>query len=509
MNRIGIYVRESRDDGFENYETIEVQKELLIEFVKKNELGLIEQIYIDDNISGTTFERPGLNLLKDDVINKRIDLLIIKDLSRLGRNNARTLMFLDFLEENNVRVLTYEYRFDSDKDSDIVGIEAWFNERYVKDISKKIRQTLHYKISMGEYIGNAPYGYRKSGEIRNRLTVNENEAEIIKRIVKLYLEGFGYGAIASVMTREEIPPPGGSNKKWSPTTVMRILFNPVYRGNTVQGISEKISYKSKKTRLLPKEKWTITMNTHEAIIDNSAAKQIDNEHQKRSLKNINYKGSIHIFKNKIKCGDCGSSLFARKRSGKPMSYLCGSYMKSSSLCSSHKVTENLLLAEIISDLIEIINNCSTDKIISLLKEDNYNSGKRKSDEMKFRTLMAKKDEIMRQQETLYMDRLGNQISMDLFSRVDAGLNSQIKNIEKEISVLSAHMEITETGNEEKVIEAFFNEITISLENSLSGKHVFSGDDQDLMRLVVSSYVNMCRVYKKANSEVIEIMYNVN
>ncbi|MDP4182045.1 MAG: recombinase family protein, partial [Bacillota bacterium] len=120
----------SRDDNEENYETIETQRDLLIDYVKQNSMGEVTGIYVDDNVSGTGFEREGLKKLEQDVKSKSIDILLLKDLSRLGRNNAKTLLFLDFLDEYGIRVLTADGRYDSVKDNDMVGIETWFNERY-------------------------------------------------------------------------------------------------------------------------------------------------------------------------------------------------------------------------------------------------------------------------------------------------------------------------------------------------------------------------------------------
>lgn len=129
---IGIYVRQSRDENDENLETIETQKRLLIDFVAKNKLGTIYKTYVDDNVSGAGFERQALDELKKDVLSCNINLIVLKDLSRLGRNNAKTLLFLDFLEEYGVRVITSDGRYDSIKDNETVGIETWFNERYIR-----------------------------------------------------------------------------------------------------------------------------------------------------------------------------------------------------------------------------------------------------------------------------------------------------------------------------------------------------------------------------------------
>lgn len=129
--KIGIYVRESRDDNLENYETIETQRDLLINYANSNIPGEITSIYIDDNVSGTIFDREGIRQMENDIMGKKIDLLLLKDLSRLGRNNAKTLLFLDYLEENGIRILTHDGRYDSLKDNETVGIETWFNEHYV------------------------------------------------------------------------------------------------------------------------------------------------------------------------------------------------------------------------------------------------------------------------------------------------------------------------------------------------------------------------------------------
>jgi len=129
--KIGIYVRESRDDNLENYETIETQRDLLINYANSNIAGEITCVYIDDNVSGTIFDREGIKQMENDIMGKKIDLLLLKDLSRLGRNNAKTLLFLDYLEENGIRILTQDGRYDSLKDNETVGIETWFNEHYV------------------------------------------------------------------------------------------------------------------------------------------------------------------------------------------------------------------------------------------------------------------------------------------------------------------------------------------------------------------------------------------
>ena len=145
-------------------------------------------------------------------------------------------------------------------------------ERYVRDISKKIRANLRFKIEQGEYIGNAPYGYVKSINEKNKLVVDTRTAHVVKEIFNLYKKGYGYAAIANILNEKGYPSPSSKNSDipitpWNQVSIQRILCNRVYIGDTVQGVSEKISFKNKKTRRLPFEKWIITTNTHEPIVN--------------------------------------------------------------------------------------------------------------------------------------------------------------------------------------------------------------------------------------------------
>ncbi|MDD4496322.1 MAG: recombinase family protein, partial [Eubacteriales bacterium] len=217
--RIGIYVRESRDEQGENYETIETQRDLLLHFAEEKYKGNVYAIYIDDNVSGSGFDRDGIRQLKHDVQSGSVNLLLLKDLSRLGRNNAQTLLFLDYLEEYGVRVLTFDGRYDSNRDNDTVGIETWVNERYIRDISRKIRTNMHFKIQRGEYLGTAPYGYVKSPNIKNRLCIDEQKAVVVREMFDLYVEGTGCSEIARHLNAKGYAAPSGrEGAKWCPAT---------------------------------------------------------------------------------------------------------------------------------------------------------------------------------------------------------------------------------------------------------------------------------------------------
>lgn len=466
--KIGIYTRQSRDENGENLETIETQRDLVIEYIKKNSLGEIVQVYLDDNFSGSNFNRQGIEKLEKDVIEGKIDLLVMKDLSRLGRNNAKTLLFLDFLEEYGIRVLTVDGRYDSQRDNDTVGIDTWYNERYIRDISKKIRANLRHKIEKGEYIGHAPYGYEKSKVQKNKLIVNENSARVVRDIFKLYLSGLGYKKIASYLNEKGIPPPLHNkyavlSGMWNHISIKRILLNRVYIGDTVQGVSEKISFKNKKTRKKPSENWVITLNTHEAIINQDDFLRVKTLMDSKKKLNSSYKGSIHIFKNLLFCGKCSEPMVARKRIGRPMGYICGSYAKyGKKTCSSHYVREDVLYRQIAEELITLLHNDDirekSFKFIenNILKLNDY--------DRELNRLKKEKEDTLRQQDLLYLDRLEARISKEQFERINSLFEERINLINSEIQNAST---LAQKQDANKFFEQIVNNvIDKKLENEM-------------------------------------------
>jgi site-specific DNA recombinase len=434
--RVGVYVRESRDDYGENYETIETQRDLLVNYINRERLGKILKIYIDNNVSGTVFDRDGIRQLREDVMSSRIDLLVLKDLSRLGRNNAKTLLLLDFLEEHGVRVITFDGRYDSEKDSDMVGIETWFNERYARDISRKIRANLRFKIEKGEYIGSAPYGYIKDGERKNRLVPDENTAFIVREIFELYREGFGYKSIANFLNSQGYPSPSArsgyrSGISWNPMAVRRILCNRVYLGDTVQGVSEKVSFKSKKTRRLPENSWVITQNTHEAIVSRNEFQEAQKIRKDKSKFCGPHKGILHLLRGKLFCGKCGSVMYARVRKGRPVGYICGNYGRNGrKACTSHHINEDTISKAIIYELLGLIEDRNVvEKSKALInvyffRQDNAFAQIEKLElQLKLRE---------KHQDILYSDRLEGKITEELFSRTNASIEKGILMLKNKI-----------------------------------------------------------------------------
>lgn len=431
---IAVYVRESRDDNEENSDTLDTQRELLLDHALKNIPGSVKCIYEDDNISGSAFDRPGLDRLKSDVLAGRVDLLLLKDLSRLGRNNAKTLLFIDFLEENGVRIMTSDGRYDSLRDNETAGLETWYNERYVRDISRKIRASLRFKIGRGEYLGRAPFGYVKKNAGENRLYVDEETAPTVRLLYSLYRSGLGYSSIAGLLNERSIAAPG--NGRWNSIAVRRILCSRVYAGDTVQGVSEKISFKSRKTRRLPEERWVVTENTHEAIISREEYAEVQGIRLGKGRAHAPHKREIRPLCGLVYCGRCGSVMYSRKRGSGGTGYICSNYYRNGcAACSSHFVNEKEIMDPIAGELSNAFRTPALAAAMNELAAARNLFGGDTGDRAakNERQLMLK----LRQQEMLYQDRLEGRITEQLFTRTNNQLEARLAMLRQEADKLAS------------------------------------------------------------------------
>ena len=279
-----MYIRLSREDGDkQESESIGNQRKILQRYVNENNLCLVKE-YVDDGISGTTFDRPSFNELLQDIENKTIDMVITKDLSRLGRDYIKTGFYLeDYFPKNNIRYVAITDGIDTYIDStnnDITPFKAIMNDMYAKDISKKIRSVLKEKQKQGEYMCSIPaYGYKRHPTIKNKLIVDEQVRNVVEKIFEMYANGHGSVEIVNYLNNKKYLSPTGyrktglvqdenkTNYNWNEVTLCNMLKNEVYIGNTVQNKRSIISYKVKKFRTVDKEEHIRVENTHEAIID--------------------------------------------------------------------------------------------------------------------------------------------------------------------------------------------------------------------------------------------------
>ena len=282
--KVGMYIRLSREDGDkQESESISNQRNILQRYVKENDLCFVKE-YVDDGVSGTTFDRAGFNEMLQDIENKNINMVITKDLSRLGRDYIKTGYYIeDYFPKNNVRYVAITDGIDTYLDStnnDITPFKAIMNDMYAKDISKKIRSVYKEKQKQGEYLcSTTAYGYKKHPSIRNKLVVDRKVKSVVEKIFDMYSNGHGSSEIVNYLNSHQYLSPSGYRKtgivqdenkmgyNWNEVTLCNMLRNEVYIGNTVQNKKSVISYKVKKIRTVEKENQIRVNNTHEPIID--------------------------------------------------------------------------------------------------------------------------------------------------------------------------------------------------------------------------------------------------
>ena len=289
--KVGMYIRLSREDGDkQESESIGNQRNILQRYVKENDLCFVKE-YVDDGVSGTTFDRPGFNEMLQDIENKNINMVITKDLSRLGRDYIKTGFYIeDYFPKNNVRYVAITDGIDTyleSNNNDITPFKAIMNDMYAKDISKKIRSVYKEKQKQGEYLcSTTAYGYKKHPSIKNKLVVDRKVKSVVEKIFDMYSNGHGSTEIVNYLNSHQYLSPSGYRKtgivqdenktgyNWNEVTICNMLKNEVYIGNTVQNKKSVISYKVKKIRTVEKENQIRVNNTHEPIIDKDTFEKV-------------------------------------------------------------------------------------------------------------------------------------------------------------------------------------------------------------------------------------------
>lgn len=360
------YCRLSRDEDKENYASIEEQKRIIKDYATScNWIIKDEDFYIDDNISGYTFNRPEFSKMIEKVKSGKIDVVIAKDLSRIGRNNGRVLVLIDEFKNMQKNLIlisemggTYDVLNDRD---DTIGITTWFNERYVKDCSRKTRDHMYSKQKSGRLIMGNYYGYVKNKEDITKLYVDEEIRPVIKLIYKLYVEeGLGRKKICDILNKNyNYPTPSEYYQKkhlergriykhpvqklWSTYMISNILNNDVYTGILRTHKKKTISIRGRAIKL-PEEEHFVFENHHEAIISKETF-ELAQKIRKRKLDTKSTAGTRkrnYIFSGIIRCGDCGFGVsgitITRKQSQK--GYECSQYRTyGKTRCKCHEIKE--------------------------------------------------------------------------------------------------------------------------------------------------------------------------
>ncbi len=374
--RVWLYSRLSRDEDDE-LNSLKNQQNIIREYAEKNCYTIVGESF-DDNVSGMHFNREGINKIYEAVESKLIDAVIVKDMSRLGRHKTQTALFIDYLRENDVKVLSVTENLDTSNENDdlIIGFKGLFNDMYARDISRKVRAGIEQKQKTTGLICQVPMGYYKDKNT-GELIIMDEPAEIVRKIFQLYLDGYGLKSIAHILNENGDKPPRyyqlkynnkkiGFNKPeityrflWEGTAVKRILQNEFYAGTLVNHISytNKNNYVRKS---LPPEEYIRHENAVPPLISMDDFQKVQQLFERKKKENVRAsKKPFHRYTGLIKCGDCGSIFTCKTRywKGKPprYEYVCNSYHRYGvENCTSHRINESTLDCLVYDELRNIL-----------------------------------------------------------------------------------------------------------------------------------------------------------
>ena len=465
--KVGIYCRLSSDDG-DNAESDSItnQKEIIEYFLKKEENIEIIDYYQDDGYSGTTFNRPDFKRMFKALVNGDINTIIVKDLSRFGRNYIEVGNYIEqIFPLYNTRFIAVNDNIDSFKDPKsvnniIVPFKNLMNDEYARDISNKVRSVLMTKSLNGEWVGGTcPYGYKKNPDNIHQLIIDEEEAPVVRKIFKMALDGFGHIKIArflndnGILCRKEVQ----RRKKyqlsmssedeeivyhWSTSTIGKMVTSEIYIGNLVWNRTGSISYKDHRQIYKPKSEWVIVEGTHEGLISVEDFNKIQ-ETIKERLSKKKRPEKLTIYKYKIKCADCGRSMCKMEdfRDGRTSSnFYCRNYKTTSSKCSPHKIKTSELDSMVIEAiLMQIKSVLNIEKTINKIKENSKTTNK---DEYEKQILKLNNDidKIKRLKKVAYEDWKLERISKEEFINYSNDYEKSIENLNNEIKVYENKIE---------------------------------------------------------------------
>lgn len=389
------YIRLSiEDSGKPGSDTIEGQKDLILAYIERQaDLRLVE-VYCDNGHTGTNFDRPDFERMMEDVRRGKVNCIVVKDLSRFGRNYHETSNYLlrifPFL---GVRFVAVNDNFDTETAVEteyglVMPLKNIINDTYSRDISRKISSAIETKERRGEFVGvYAPFGYRKSDGDRHKLVPNPETAPIIREIFVLRLQGLGYTGIARLLNGREVPSPGaylyqcGLSKQekyrdaiWAAWNIKEILRDEVYLGHLVQGKRTNVAYKqARKERNAPADEWRVFRNAHEPLIDEetfAAAQRITAENRQvyeERLGKADDRKTPSLFHGLVFCGDCGKALvrrhiYNRRQDGRIYyyNYLCVTSVKKANACTPKNLKETKL-----AEVVESTIRCHLDAVAEL------------------------------------------------------------------------------------------------------------------------------------------------
>ena len=467
-NRTALYCRLSREDGDGESMSIANQREMLTRYAQEHGF-FVHKVYPDDGYSGTSFDRPGFQEMIDDIEAGEIDVVITKDLSRLGREYLKAGYFIEiYFADKNVRYIAVNDGVDTARgDNEFVGIRNIMNEFYARDISKKVRSSRRTLARQGKFTAAfAPYGYRKDPQDKHHLIVDENTAPVVRRIFSMAGSGSNPHQIADILSAEKIRIPrayladtydayhGTYNKDrpfdWHTGTVAAILRNKVYIGTSVGHKRTSKSFKSKKIIEVPREEWIEVENTHEAIIDRETWEIVQ---KMVAVKKRATKGGIQqMFVGLVKCADCGHALSYNATKNARGNFICN-YAKWSGkkYCTWHYISYNALYRIVLADIrskIILYHDSRAEFEQMLSKQMSSQSQKQLAALQKEQgKLRARLDELQQITKKLYEDKALSRISGEEYRRLSADFICESGHVETRLTDIAGQLAAEQSQQE--------------------------------------------------------------
>lgn len=433
-----LYIRLSKEDESEGpSQSVQNQESLLREFVQQHRLSVYDT-YIDDGWSGTSFDRPAFQRMIADIEAKKVNMVITKALSRLGRDYIMTGHYMErYFPEHRVRYISLLDGIDTGVDStanDITPFRAIMNDMYAKDISKKIKSVKRDKQRKGQFIGGKPvYGYKMHPTEKNKIVIDEEVAPIVRRIFALALSGMSCRNIATLLNQEGVPTPatyaglpvarpGPYTGLWSSERISDMLQNETYIGNMVQGRSVKISYKSKKCLKQNPANWVVVEGTHEPLVDRETFQKVRMlVNSRRHTRSRTYD---FLLKGLIFCHECGYPLTVLNRKNSKgedvLYFVCRTYQRftKAGVCTCHSIKEKTVTDVVIAKVREVCQAyLNPDELLPVAQEAVENARKQSSLETELQALQSKIDSLTANLDRMYTDRLSGLLPEADFQRI--------------------------------------------------------------------------------------------
>ena len=509
MDKTAIYCRLSKEDeekkeAGEESESIQNQKIILTEFAARNGF-LIYEVYIDDDYSGLDRDRPSFNKMIENAKSGCFNTIICKSQSRFTRDMELVEKYIHGLFPLwGVRFIGVVDNVDTSVKGNKKArqINGLINEWYCEDLSENIRRVFQSKMEQGQFLGSfAPYGYTKDATDRHKLTIDEEAAEVVKKIFGWYLEGLGSQKIRNKLYEENIPPPSIYKKQkmpnffhpslnyeyttrygmWAKSTIKRILSDEVYIGSIVQGKERKVSYKSKKVVSVPRQQWVVVPNCHPPIIckaDFEIVQKMLKENRYETGNKNRYQKEIYIFSGKVYCKHCGNKMVrVVGRNAKAYLY-CQIFSRSGGKeCKHNSITE----AELTHTVLEKINVMVEDslkvkenrrELLRIFEEEGIqreNEEKHKIKEVDF--LKEKAESIKKALAMLYVEKSAGKVKEKEYSFLKENLMEEMDEIEKKLRLLQEQIakmrdETKGTQGPRTILEKYgaFYELTMPMVN---------------------------------------------